>query len=300
MSDEQTHEDGAISRDQLDTFISEIIRPSSLYTLEPLSLKLWDDTDTYYLHDYYPARMWKYIDDKQARLSKDIYESKDGLYDSFEFELLWAIMQMCRDIPEETIWLYSIPSSSDNYCRSGVNRVIDKIMEIFEYPGLGAECNPSPTHPALFIRGNKLYTLMYKLFCKDKYIEAHENLYRKIPIIPNHERARRKMRRATYDEQLLTMGLGHASKYAYDPLGTLNKTAEDTYCKDGNGQSIACLIIDDIITNGCTMDAAQTLVERYTAKHGYNASIYGLTLAKTVRLSSAEISRLKAEHEQAE
>lgn len=238
-----------VTYQQLLTVVKKIIKPVSPYTKEPLELKWWNKT--YYLHEYLPSRKWRYSEyGDKASLSMAIYRFKNQEDSELEFELLWAIMQVCKDIPEDNILLFNVPSSSGGCIDTPIVKLIRQLGEA-----------PSTS---VFV------SFMKELFCKGKrFIDCSGAIIRSIPIISNHERAGRNIKRATFEEQVNSMDCSEEfTEYA------------DSLSKDN--ESAACLIIDDIMTSGCTINATLTTLGHQAWKFNAASSIYKLVLARTV------------------
>lgn len=188
-----------VSYQQMRVLSERIIEPVCAYTKEPLELKRWNKT--YYLHEYVPSRKWKYIDNEnEVFLSRAIYRFKTESDSELEFELLWAILQICKNIPDDNIFLFNVPSSSG---------------ECFDTPitGVIRELSAEP-HPLVFV------AFMKELFCKDKcFIDCSEYIARTTSITPNHERARKGMKRASFEEQVSSMDCSDEFVEYADSLG---------------------------------------------------------------------------------
>lgn len=236
-----------VSYQQIQVLSKRIIEPVCAYTKESLELKRWNKT--YYLHEYVPSRKWKYVDDEnEVYLSRAIYGFKTDIDSELEFELLWAILQICKEIPEDNIFLFNVPSSREECTETPI---VEMIRE------LGA------THSSVFV------TFMKELFCKDKrFIDCSDYIVRTTSIVSNHERARKGMRRASFEEQISSMDCSDEFVEYTDNL------RED-------GVTGSCLILDDIMTNGCTINAAYGVLKRQAYKFCKPDSIYKLVLAKT-------------------
>lgn len=244
-----------LTEDQLKTFLTEIFSPICPYTEEFLKVKQWGDT--YYLHDYYSSRKWQNIDSYQTDLSKAVYRFKKQPVNELLFEYRWGLLRLCSSIPEKTIYLYRVPSSDDtlqeknNYFTEHVKTPIDLIIST-----MASE------------QKRTLLSLLKEFYCKDKtFVDCHDHIFRKYPIVPNHERPKKKMAKATFGEQLDSMAVqGYLSHFD----------------KKGEREQIACLVLDDIVTSGASMSAACKTIRMHANRCQQPVSIYSFALACTV------------------
>lgn len=249
-----------LNQRQVEIFFYEYLHPICPYTEEPLNLKRWGDV--FFLHDYYSYRKWKGIDDKHILLSKNIYWFKEDTIGELVFEFYWALMKICRTIPEKTIYLYRVPSSNDTLQikSSSYGEYLTPIDKIIKTAALDSGDNRTAL------------SFLKKFYCEDKeFIDCRDHIFRKYPIVPNHERSKRKIKKATFIEQIESMGI----------QGYLSHCDEN-----GKKEQIACLVLDDIVTSGASMIAACKVVKRHAEVCQQPVSIYSFALARTVMKSA--------------
>lgn len=257
----------------LEAFVYEILHPSNYITSEPLELHYWNET--YYLHDYYPHRKWKSIKEEYASLSEWIYNCKKRYDEQYYFELIWAIMHVCENIPEKTIYLFNVPSSEKPFMKPN-ETPITEIIGMLDETRFGRSLGDLMYRRYLHY---KMCCFLKRTFCLDKkFIACPHYIERTESLVPNHERPKRRMKKATFEEQLNSMAFNKEN----EPFEQLD-AANSKKCFSKDMEDSAALIIDDIMTSGASINAAYTIVEQAKYERNLNfTSILKLTVARTV------------------